>query len=164
VSSSLLYSGTVTLSCALTTYPNGAVYLPSCAFTGGSTVTLSGTTTSGTATATVSTTAATSELVYPKMPGKGRGWLGAGGGAALALLIFVGIPARRRNWRQMLGALVVMVALGSMAGCSSVSGGGSTPPPPNPGTTAGNYTFTVTGTGNPVVTPAPTTTFIVTVN
>ena len=164
VSSSLLYSGTVTLSCALTTYPNGAVYLPSCAFTGGSTVTLSGTTTSGTATATVSTTATTSELVYPKMPGKGRGWLGAGGGAALALLIFVGIPARRRNWRQMLGTLVVMVALGSMAGCSSVSGGGSTPPPPNPGTTAGNYTFTVTGTGNPVVTPAPTTTFIVTVN
>jgi hypothetical protein len=140
VSSSLYYSGTVTLSCALTSYPSGAVYLPSCSFTSGSPVTLSGTTTSGTATATVSTTAPTSsELVYPRLPGKGRGLFGAGGGAVLAFLVFLGIPARRRSWRSMLGVLVVMAALGSLAGCGGVSGGGggggSTP-----GTTAGTYT------------------------
>jgi subtilase family serine protease len=34
----------------------------------------------------------------------------------------------------------------------------------NPGTTAGTYTFTVTGTGSPVLTPAPTATITLTVN
>ncbi len=163
VSSSTGYVGTVTLACALTSSPTGATDLPSCSVTSGSPVTLSSTTTSGTATVTVSTTAASSAaLAYPKLPGKGRGWEGAGGGAVLAFLLFLGIPARRRSWRSMLGILVMMAALGSLAAC----GGGSstTTPPGNPGTTAGTYTFTVTGTGNPAVTPAPTTMFTATVN
>jgi hypothetical protein len=190
---------------------------------------------------------ASSELVYPKM--QGGGWAGAGGGAILALLVFMGIPSRRRSWRQMLGMVVLMAALGIITSCGSVSnggGGGSNDQPTisslspnsasagspgftlmingtnftsgataywgstqlpttyvsstqltapisqsqianpgsesitvvtgggtssaatfnigNPGTTAGNYTFTVTGTGNPSITPAPTTTFTVTVN
>jgi hypothetical protein len=143
VSSSTLYSGTVTLTCALTNSPPGAVYAPSC--TGGSnTVTLSSTTTSGTATITVSTTAATASLAYPRLPGRGRGLFGAGGGAVLAFLLFLGIPARRRSWRSMLVVLVMMAALGSLAAC----GGG--------GSTGGS-------TGNPTVTPAPTTTFTVAV-
>ena len=160
VSSSTLYSGTVTLTCALTNSPPGAVYAPSC--TGGSnTVTLSSTTTSGTATITVSTTAATASLAYPRLPGRGRGLFGAGGGAVLAFLLFLGIPARRRSWRSMLVVLVMMAALGSLAACGGGgSTGGSTG---NPGTSAGTYTFTVTGTGNPTVTPAPTTTFTVAV-
>ncbi len=163
VSSSTLYAGTVTLSCALTNSPSGATDLPTCSVTSGSPVTLSSGTTSGTATATVYTTAASAALVYPKLPGKNRGLFGAGSSAVLALLLFLGIPARRRSWRTMLGVLVVMAALGSLAACS----GGSTtppPPPPNPGTTAGTYTFMVTGTGNPTVTPAPTITFTVAVN
>jgi hypothetical protein len=163
VSSSNGYAGTVTLSCALTNYPSGAVYLPSCS-NGSNTVTLSSGTTGGTATITVYTTAATGDLLYPKLPGKGSGngneWTGAGGGAVLAFLLFLGIPARRRNWRSMLVVLVLMAALGSLAACGG-GGGGSTG---TPGTTAGVYTFTVTGTGNPIVTPAPTTTFTVTVN
>jgi hypothetical protein len=162
VSSGTLYSGTVTLTCALTSYPAGAVYAPSCSFTSGSPVTLSSGTASGTATATLNTTPTSSELVYPRMPGRGRGWVGAGGGALLAFLLFLGIPARRRSWRQMLGVLVVMAALGSLAGCGG--GGGGTTPPSNPGTTLGSYVFTVTGTGSPSVTPVPTTTFTVTVD
>jgi hypothetical protein len=58
--------------------------------------------------------------------------------------------------------IVVMAALGGLAGC-----GDFWQAPNNSsaaGTTAGNYTFTVTGTGNPAVSPAPTTTFIVSVN
>ncbi len=78
-----------------------------------------GTPTPASSTATVYTTAATSELVYPKL--HGGGWAGAGGGAMLALLVFIGIPARRRSWRQMLGALVLMAAIGSLASCGSGS-------------------------------------------
>ena len=153
------YAGTVTLTCALTTSPSGATYLPSCSIP--STAVAIG----GTATATITTTAASAALVYPKMPGKGRGWAGAGGGAVLALLVFLGIPARRRSWRQMMGVLALMAALGSLAACgggNSVSGGGGGGG--ISGTTLGSYTFTVTGTGSPAVSPIPSTTFTVTVN
>jgi subtilase family serine protease len=162
VSSTTLYAGTVTLSCALTSSPTGAVDLPSCSAANPS-VTLSSATTTVTTTFTVSTTAAVAGLVHPNVPGRGRGWAGAGGGAVLAFLLFLGIPARRRSWRSMLGVLVVMVALGSLSGCGGGGGGGSTTPP-NPGTTAGVYTFTVTGTGSPSVSPIPSATFTVTVN
>jgi subtilase family serine protease len=168
VSSSTLYSGTVTFSCALTNSPSGAAYLPSCS-NGSNTLTLSSgvVTGTGSATVTVYTTAATAALSSPKLPGRGqgngRGLSGAGGGAVLAFLLFLGIPARRRSWRSMLGILIVMTALGSLAACGGSTGGGS-PPPSNPGTSAGTYTFTVTGTGND---PAKTTVsipFTVTVN
>jgi hypothetical protein len=152
------YVGTIRLSCALTS-PLGESYAPACSINP-STVTLSSGTTSGTATATVYTTAATSELLYPRLPG--RGWAGAGGGAVLAFLLFLGIPARRRGWRSMLGILVVMAALGSLSACgggsSSTTGGGTT------GTTPDTYTFLVTATGSPSVAPAPTVTFSVVVN
>jgi subtilase family serine protease len=166
VSSGTLYSGTVALTCALTSYPSGAVYLPSCSISP-ATVTLSSSITSGIATVELKTTAATSAaLASPKLPGKGRGWAGAGGGAVLAFLLFLGIPARRRSWRSMLGVLVVMVALGSLTACgsggsTSSSSSGSTS---TPGTTAGKYIFTITGTGTPSVTPAPTTTLTLTVS
>lgn len=154
------YAGTVTLTCALTSSPSGATYLPTCSG-GSSTVTLSSGATSGTATVTVSSTAASAALLYPKLPGKSRGLFGAGGGAVLACLLFFGIPARRRGWRSMLAILLLIAAMGSLSACGS--GGGSTTTG-TAGTTAGTYTFTVTGTGNPTVSPAPTTTFTVTVN
>jgi hypothetical protein len=66
----------------------------------------------------------------------------------------------------MLGAFVLLATLGSFAACGGGGGssGGNNNGTGNPGTTAGSYTFTVTGTGNPAVTPAVTTTFNVTVN
>ncbi len=112
----------------------------------------------GTATATVSTTAKTAMLEKPRI----GGWFE--GGAVLALVVLFGIPARRRSWRAMLGLLVLMIALGSLAACggggSSGGGGGGG----NPGTTAGQYTFTITGTGAPAQTSGNTATFTVTVN
>jgi len=154
------YAGTVTLTCTLTTSPAGATDLPTCSG-GSSTVTLSSGASTGMATITVSSTSATSgALVWPKAGGNGRGWAGTGG-AVLAFLVLLVTPARRRSWRAMLGALVLMVALGTLAGCV----GKKTPPNTgNLGTTAGSYTFTVTGTGSPSVTPAPTTAFTVTIN
>jgi hypothetical protein len=107
--------------------------------------------------------AVTSELKWPGVGGKGRGWTGAGGGAVLAFLVFLGIPARRRGWRSMLGMLIAMVALGSLAACGGGGGGGGQQTT-NPGTAAGTYVFTVTGAGTPTVTPVPTTTFTVVVN
>jgi len=156
VSTYTAYAGTVTLACMLTTSPTGATHLPSCSFMNGSTVTLNSGTANGTAIATVSLASTTSALAYPKLPGKGTGWKGVGGGAVLAFLIFFGIPARRRSWRSMLGVLVLMAMLGSLAACGGSSKTGITP---------GTYTFTVTGIGNPAVTPAPSpVTFTVTVN
>jgi hypothetical protein len=160
------YAGTVALGCSLTSSPTGASDVPTCAATSGSPVTLSTTATTGTATVTVTTTAATSgALVRPDFR-RNRTTLASLGVAAFALLALLGIPAQRRSWRAMLGVLVLLAALGSLAACGgggggSSGGGGGTS---NPGTTAGTYTFTVTGTGNPAVTPAPTTTFTLTVN
>jgi hypothetical protein len=97
------------------------------------------------------------------MPGKG--WLGAGSGAVLALLIFFGIPARRRSWRSMLGVLIAFAALGVLSSCGGGnSGGGGGGGQNDPGTTAGAYTYTVTATPTPSVSPTVTTTFTVTVN
>ena len=111
---------------------------------------------SGSGSITVTTTAATATMKKPHV----GGWAEAGSGAALALLIFFGIPARRRGWRAMLGALVLLATFGSLAGC----GGGSSSTNKNPGTTAGSYVFTVTGTGSDPAKTAETTTFTVTVN
>jgi subtilase family serine protease len=160
VNSTTGYAGTVTLTCALTQSPNGATDLPTCSVVAGSsTVTLSSGTTSGTGSVSVATTAATTSMLAKPRIG---GWAG---GAVLAFLVFLGIPARRRGLRAMLGVLVLMFTLGSLAACGGgSSGGGGGGGGGNPGTTAGNYTFTVTGTGNPAVTPAATTTFTVTVN
>jgi len=176
VSTTTSYSGIISMTCTLTSSPTGATTatLPSCAPAAGSTtVTLKLGASTGTATMTVTTTAATTgALVRPVLRGNGRGLMGAGS-AVLALLVLLGIPARRRSWRAMLGALVLLAAFGSLAACgggggSSGSGGGGRGGggggSSSPGTTAGAYTFTVTGTGNPPLAPIPTATFTLTVN
>ena len=159
------YVGTVTLTCALTSSPTGANYLPSCSISP-TTVALSSSTTSGTATATIKTTAATtSSLVSPKLPGKNRGVFGAAGGALLAFVVFLGIPARRRGWRSMLGVLVLMTLLGSLSACGGGSSSSNTSSTTGTaGTTTGTYVFTVTGTGNDANTTTETATFSVTVD
>jgi hypothetical protein len=162
------YAGTITLTCQEKS--NTATGGDGANCTGGGstaavTISANGTVTGSPVIFTVSTIAPVAELAYPKVHGDGGRWVGAGGGAVLALLVFLGIPARRRSWRQMLGVLVVMAALGSLTSCGGgSSGGGSSSPPPDPGTTAGTYTFTVQATGNPSVTPAVSTTFNVVVN
>jgi hypothetical protein len=133
------FLGTVSLTCSIS--PTASNDQATCSLSPAS-VNLSGTT-AQTSTLTIGTTAATAGLVYPKL-GNRKGWLGAGSGAVLALLVFFAIPARRRSWRAMLSILVAMIALGALASCgggSSNSGGGGG----NAGTTPGTYTVTVTG-------------------
>ncbi|MFP5278082.1 MAG: Ig-like domain repeat protein, partial [Acidobacteriota bacterium] len=167
------YSGAVTLSCTLTGLPSqNAVNYPTCS--GNQTVTLGPASTSGTAQFTITTTKAGAFLQRPAL-GPGKGWLGAGSGAVLAFVVFLGIPARRRSWRAMLGMIAFALALGSFTACGS----GATAVPPNnggggntggggtsstPGTTTGTYTFTVSASGIPAPQPAAATqTFSVTV-
>jgi hypothetical protein len=138
------FTGAVTLTVAVTG-PSGAVNQPTATFGSTSPVSITGTS-AGTATLTITTTAATSSaLVYPKRPGVP--WY-AVGGATLACLLLFGIPARRRRWQTMLGVVVLLVLLaGGAAACGGGGGGnGGGGGTSNPGTTAGNYTITVTGT------------------
>jgi len=153
------YSGTVTLSnCAITSSPTNAQNLPSCSASG--TITYSGGTTapSGTGTATVVTYSNTAmNQGNPVNPFKG---LYGAGGTALALLVFLGIPARRKNWRAMMGMVVLVAGLATLSAC----GGGSVNNNQSNATTAGSYTFQVTGTGNDPASTTATASFTVTVN
>ncbi len=160
------YTGSVSLTCQQSSTTASGGDGTTCTGGGsGTAVNLTSSTTSGTVTFAISTSPPlTAELARPKMPGKG--WLGAGSGAVLAVLILFGIPARRRSWRSMLGILVAMAVMGALSSCGSGScgGGGGGGGQNDPGTTAGTYTYSVTATPTPSVSPTVTTTFTVTVN
>jgi hypothetical protein len=153
------FTGSVGLTAALTASPAGAQYPPTLSFGSTSPVSITGTT-AGTATLTVSTTAPTSAaLAYPKS--RRPPWYSAGS-AVLAALLFLGIPGRRRKWRVVLGMLLVLVALGGgVLACGGGGAGGSGGGTSNPGTTAGAYTATITGTSGSLT---QTTTVTVTIN
>lgn len=129
------FTGAVAMTCAITTSPAGASDLPTCSLATLS-ITISGST-AQTDILKVNTTAATTSLNKPA----NRFWPSTGG-AVLALLVFFGIPKRRRLWLSMFGLLVFSVAIGCGGGGGGGGGGGSS----NPGTTAGDYVVTVTAT------------------
>ncbi len=160
------YVGSVSLTCQQSSTTATGSDGASCVVTSGSPVTLSSGTTTGTVTFTIGTSAKVGALSYPKVNDRRNGWGGLGGGAVLALLVFFGIPARRKSWRAMLGLLVLIAALGSLSACGGGGGGssGGSGGSSDPGTTAGTYTFLVQATGNPAVSPSVSTSFTVTVN
>lgn len=99
-------------------------------------------TTAATATLTINTISGTSSAAATFPP---RISLVPGGIVALALICFIGVPARRRNGRALF-SLLIALALGVAIGCgansgTSGSGGGTS----LSGTTTGAYTVTVTG-------------------
>jgi hypothetical protein len=89
-------------------------------------------------------------MVLPKH--SGVSWYASGGGVLACILLF-GMPARRRNWQRILGALALLVALASGVlacgggGAGGSRGGGGTN---TSGTTAGSYTVTVTATSGTI--------------
>lgn len=132
------FTGSVSLSCAIA--PAAAVDPATCSVP--ASVTISGTT-NQTATLTVTTTAATTaknntlKSLWP-----------SAGGAVLALILFIGVPAKNRKWQRMLSLLILLVSIagiGCGGGSSSGGGGGG-----NTGTSAGPYTVTVTGTSGSI--------------
>jgi hypothetical protein len=135
------YSGTLNLTCALTQSPSGAQSLPTCSLNPMSVTLAAGA--SGTTMLTVKTTAAsTAALARPT----GLNPWQTGGETALAGLLLLGIPWRRKKWLPLLAVAWVAMAL-MTNGCGGGGSSSSTPPVNTiQATTAGNYVFTVTGT------------------
>jgi hypothetical protein len=141
------YSGTMNMSCTLTSSPAGAQSLPTCSLSPTSVkITTGG---NGSTMLTVKTTAAsTTALLAPtrmSLPG-------LGGGTVLAGLLLLGFPARRRRWMAMMVLLWIAMAGGAIGcggGSSSNSGSGGSSIGSSgssvPATTAGTYTFALTG-------------------
>ena len=139
------FTGPVTLTAAVTSSPANAIEPPTFSFGSTSPVNLTGSS-NGTGTLTITTIAPqTSSCTADNRTQHGVPWY-AGGGAVLACMLLFGIPARRRNWRRMLGMIALLIALaGGMMACG---GGGqkTCSTPVIDGTTPGSYTVTVTGT------------------
>jgi hypothetical protein len=136
------FAGTVSLSCAITpTAPNDSA---TCSVP--ASVSMNGLTTQ-TITLTVTTAAATSALVRPA----GLFWSSVGG-AALACVVFIGVPARRRRWGAITGLffLLWLGIAGPALGCGGSNAGGGGGTARNTGTTPGAYTITVTGTSGTI--------------
>ncbi len=131
------FTGSVALTCALTTSPTNAIDPPTCTVTTPASLT-------GTAsvpeTLTITTTGGSAALHAPANPANAtHPFLNPTAGIALAALFFIALPLRRRKLKPLLSLLVFAAVATSVIGC-----GGPSPKPT--GTTAGSYIFTVTGT------------------
>jgi hypothetical protein len=129
------FSGTVSLSCSVSTTMTNVNQPPTCNLNPAS-LTITGTT-AQTSTLTVTTSArssasnATRKLFWP-----------SASGAALALLLLFCVPRRRSHWLAILALLLLPFSIGWLGcGGGGTSGGGG-----DGGTTTGAYTITVTGT------------------
>ncbi|HTW78718.1 MAG TPA: chitobiase/beta-hexosaminidase C-terminal domain-containing protein [Terracidiphilus sp.] len=140
------FTGTVSLSCAFAS--NAATDPATCSIP--ASVTISGTT-AQTTTLTVNTTAATAgSCSAANVRHKVVLWYTAGS-TVLAWVLLFGIPARRRRWLAKFGMLALLIAITSgVLACGGSGGGGGCNAVSNPGTTAGDYTITVTGTSGTI--------------
>ena len=149
-SNNFIGNAVVTLTAAITASPSGAINPPTLSFGSTNPVTITSVA-SGTGAMTITTTASsTTSCVASNEPGRGIPWY-AGGGAALACMLLFGIAPQRRKLRAPLGALMLLAVL---AGGVSACGGSKTTACSTtivPGTTAGSYTITVTGTSGSTV-------------
>jgi hypothetical protein len=138
------FTGTVALTCAITSQPANAVDPPTCSVSQPQAITG---TQAVSATLTVSTTgAATAALNELKQRP-----FGVGGSILTALALFC-IPIPRRKWQTMIGLLFAAILIASASGCGSSN---STHDPSSTATTSGTYVVTVTGTsGSQVATKA----------
>jgi len=151
------FTGSVALAAAVTSSPANAVVPPTLSFGSTSPVTITGTT-AGTATLIISTTAQSSPGCT-NTAADSRSFLSyTAGGAALACILLLGIPARRQIWRTSLGMLFLLVALtsGTLA-CSGQQQMIACPAVIRAGTTPGTYTVTVTGTSTSTTTTGAVT-------
>ena len=131
------FTGSINLTCAVTTLITSVSDMPTCSLSPLS-VTISGTSPQ-TSTLTVSTTA-------PSSAENGvRKLLWRQGGLTVAIIMLFIVPGRRRRWLAAFCMLAAFLIVGA-AGCGGSGNGGGGGGGGNPGTTAGAYTVTVTGT------------------
>lgn len=137
------FTGSVALSAAITSTPSGAQYPPTLSFGATNPVMITGAA-AGTATLTIATTAAASSALARPIRRNGS-WSGTGG-AALACVLLMSLPARRRNWRTRLGMLIILATLaGGLLACGGSFTGNGGADAKIAGTTAGVYIVTITG-------------------
>ena len=138
------FNGVISLSCAIS--PVAASDPATCSIPASATISGSS---AQIVTLTVNTTPATSALNRTR-----RFFRPLVGGTALACILLVGIPARRRRWRSILG-MIIWVALlfsvvGGALGCGGGGNGGAGGGGGSSGTTPGAYVITVTGTSGAI--------------
>jgi hypothetical protein len=126
------FTGTVTLSCAITSSPANAVAPPTCSVSQPQAISGS---LAVTGTLTVTTTAATADARHNSL-------FALGAGTSLAALLLLMVPRRRRAWRVLVGMVALAMLLVGASGCGISY---TKDPPPQTGTTPGTYTITVTG-------------------
>jgi len=142
------FTGSVALSCAFASKPMGAVDAPACSVTtppaivGAAAVT---------ATLTITTTEASNAANVNSEPRNQHrpGGLAIGSTAiAMASLLLVGFPIRRR--RRMVQVMLLLIAtwMGTTIGCAGTK---AVAPLANPGTTPGTYTLTVAGSSGSIM-------------
>ena len=154
------FTGTVNLTCAVTTSMMNVNDMPGCSLSPASPNISNAA--AVTSTLTITTTAATSGAVVP-VPGFLRfGSLTT----VLAVVFCFGIPSKRRRWLRIVGAIVLAISIGAMGcgGGGSGGGGGGGGGGGNLGTTAGTYSVTVTGTDAATGKITSGTTLVLTVN
>jgi hypothetical protein len=135
------FTGSVALSCAVSSSPAGAVDPVTCSLSPASVGVSSAASVSSTL--TISSTAPTTTTASL---GRSRELMRGFGGTVLTFACVLLVPAKRRKTLTRLALLVAGVVIITVTGCSSGgsskgSGGGTTPVP---GTTAGAYAVTVT--------------------
>ena len=138
------FTGTVSLGCAISGSPAGAVNPPTCTVSQPSAITG---TQAVSANMTVTTTGASAAALHSPL----RPLTKLSEGALVAILFFW-LPLRRRKWQTMFGLLLLATLVTLVSGCSgaiSTRDGG--------GTTAGAYTITVTGTSGSLQSTAKVT-------
>ncbi len=139
------FTGSVFLSCVLTTSPAGAQDLPTCSIPSSVNITnanavMASMTVNSTPPVNSSSTPPAPLWLLPHHPSR---LLAAT--VVLMELFLVWLLVSRRTRRVLVSLLFGLALLCTLVACAG--GGGGTPPPPtNPGTTPGSYTFTVNAT------------------
>jgi hypothetical protein len=146
------FTGSVALTCAVTSSPAGAIDLPTCS--AAQPPAISGTA-PVTSTLTVNTTAPSTAALHNPL----KRLFTLGGSGTFAALLFFCVPFRRRKWQTLFSLLLILAISAAAIGC----GGSNMTSHPTPvgGTTSGSYTVTVTATSGSA---KATTTVTVTVS
>ena len=139
------YAGTINYTCALTGKVTAAAP-PECAMYPATETLAAG----GTVSPQILIFGKGTKLPTGTTVGSNAQWIGAGS-AALAFGLLFGIPARRKGWRSMLSAILLLIAVAGFSACSSST----------KLITAGYYNFTVTGTDSKDATNTATATVAV---
>ncbi|MGB9067755.1 MAG: Ig-like domain repeat protein [Candidatus Acidiferrales bacterium] len=155
------FTGSVYLSCALTSAPASAQNFPTCNIPSSVDIINAN---AVMASMTVSSTApessgGVSPSLHWHLP-NGPRWPAVFAAALLFALLSFSLFSLGRNSRRVVGLLFGLALLGTLAACG---GGGGVKTPTNPGTTAGNYTFIVNATISPNGASEAQTTVTVTV-